>query len=124
VDPGEARIGLALSDPLQTIAAPLFVLRHTSRKSDAETIVRLAREHDVEAIIVGVAYDQEGEVGPQARRALRLADALREFASVPVLTCDESGTTVAALQSGGQRNELDARAAAAILQEYLNSRHG
>ena len=124
VDPGEVRIGLAVSDPTETIAAPLAVLRHTSRRTDVEAILTLAVKHSVEAIIVGVAYDLEGQAGPQARRALRLAEALREEATVPVLTWDESGSTAAADRSGGKRAPIDARAAAVILQDYLESRHG
>lgn len=121
VDPGQARIGIALSDPTTTIAQPLLVLRHSSRQQDAHAIVQLAIEHEAELILIGVAMDLEGNVGPQARKALRLVDALREVGDLPVTTWDESGSTQAAQRGRGKDDMLDARAAAFVLQEYLNA---
>jgi putative Holliday junction resolvase len=119
VDPGEARIGLAVSDPAGVIARPLRILRHTSRADDASRIVGCAREEGAERIVVGLALDQEGNVGPQARHALRLVEALRAASEIPVETWDESGSTLAA---GPRRGEPDdARAAAVILQDYLDA---
>ncbi|HMK09295.1 MAG TPA: RuvX/YqgF family protein, partial [Anaerolineales bacterium] len=84
VDPGEVRIGLAVSDPSRTIARPLEVLPHRSRAEDARRIVEIARREHAVAIVVGVAYNDAGEVGASARRGLRLAEALRQagFAAV------------------------------------------
>ena len=121
VDPGQARIGIALSDPTTTIAQPLLVLRHSSRQQDAHAIVQLAIEHEAELILIGVAMDLEGNVGPQARKALRLVDTLREVGDLPVTTWDESGSTQAAQRGRRQDDMLDARAAAFVLQEYLNA---
>ena len=74
IDPGEARIGVAVSDASGTVARPLTVMRHTSRPSDARAILDLAHEHQAEAIVVGLALDTEGDVGPQGtqRRRRRL----------------------------------------------------
>jgi putative Holliday junction resolvase len=121
VDPGEVRIGLAISDPTRTIARPLEVMRHTSRGADVLGILERAARQGAGAIVVGVAMNAEGEVGPQARRGLRLAEALRQQTSVPVETWDESGSTLAARRGGRDDPMLDARAAAVILQEYLNA---
>lgn len=118
VDPGEVRIGLAISDPTGTIARPLKVITHTARKRDAETILAEAEAQEAAAIVVGLALDMEGEIGPQARRAMRLVEVLRSLTELPVITWDESGSTQAASQGHA---ELDARAAAVILQEYLNA---
>jgi putative Holliday junction resolvase len=122
VDPGEARIGLAVSDPTQTIARPLEILRHTSRAADARAILERAFLHGAGVIVIGLALDSEGEMGPQARRAMRLVEALRELTPLTVDTWDESGSTKAARK--GRRDDplLDARAAAVILQEYLDAR--
>jgi putative Holliday junction resolvase len=121
VDPGEARLGLAISDPTGVITRPLAVLRHTSRQRDAEAIARIASEQQAERIVVGVALDLEGNPGPQARRALRLVAALRVCSGLPVDMWDESGTTLTAERSGGRSAPLDARAAAVILEEYLDA---
>lgn len=120
VDPGEARIGLAVSDPSGTIARPLKFVRHASRAADTEAILVNARDCDADRIIVGVAYDMEG-TGPQARRALRLVAALRERTPIPIEPWDESGSTQSARPARGRGDEDDARAAAVILQDYLDA---
>jgi putative Holliday junction resolvase len=121
VDPGEARIGLAVCDPSGTIARPLRIVRHVSRAADTEAILLSARETDADRIVVGVAYGLEG-AGPQARRALRLVAALRERTSIPIEAWDESGSTQAARPSRGRGDADDARAAAVILQDYLDAK--
>ena len=118
VDPGDARIGLALSDPTRTIARPLKVIRHQSRRINAERILDIAIEHEASLILVGVPYDLEGLIGPQGRKSIRLVEELRHLGSLPVETWDESGSTQTAAASG--QDDLDARAAAGFLQEYLN----
>jgi putative Holliday junction resolvase len=121
VDPGDKRHGLAISDPTGLIARPLLVLEHTSRAADAREIILAAENHEAGLILVGIPYDSEGMPGPQARKALRLVEALCETATIPILTWDESGSTQAALQIHKADQLLDARAAAVILQEYLNA---
>jgi putative Holliday junction resolvase len=121
VDPGLARIGLAISDPTGTIARPLTVIKHSSRQKDAAAILQIAIEHGAQKVVVGIALDQNGEIGPQARTALRLVDVLQAEGNLEIDTWDESGSTQAA-QRGHKRDPmLDARAAAIILQEYLDA---
>ncbi len=118
VDPGEVRIGLAISDPTGTIARPLQVIKHISRRQNAAAIAEVATEHGAELILIGLPLDDEGEIGHQARRSVRLADELRKATRVAVDTWDESGST----QLAGKVDEMiDARAAAFILQDYLDS---
>jgi putative Holliday junction resolvase len=126
VDPGEVHIGLAISDPTGTIARPLEVLRHVSRQADVQAILDRAGAHAAALLLVGLALDSDGAVGPQARRGLRLAEALRAETRLPVDTYDESGSTRAARRPGLNRGRpdrmIDARAAAVFLQEYLDAR--
>lgn len=129
VDPGEKRIGIAISDPSGTIASPLAVLRHVSRPVDAATIVDLAREHEVSLIIVGKSLDDEGLPTPHSRRSDRLVEALLLQCDVPIRTWDESFSTRDArrnlIEMGTSRRKrkghLDELAATVILQSYLDS---
>lgn len=129
VDPGEKRLGIALSDPSGTIAGPLTVLQHVSRVVDAASIAALAAEHGAERIVIGEALDADGGQTSQARHAARLAEALREQTSLPVELWDESGSTQAARASriamGVSRRKrsghLDDIAATVILQFYLDA---
>lgn len=120
VDPGDVRIGLAISDPMRVIAKPLKVLLHQSRQVDARAILEEARIQEAVCIVVGAAFDRDGNIGPQARKSLRLIEAIQALTELPVVSWDETGTTQAAQRSPGRDSDLDARAAAAILQEYLD----
>ncbi len=132
VDPGEKRLGIALSDPTGTIASPLTVLKHVSRVIDAASIASLAAEHEAVCIIIGQALDDEGQTTPQARHAEGLAASVREQTSLPVVLWDESGSTRAArsarIAMGVSRRKrsghLDEIAATVILQSYLDANEG
>ena len=128
VDPGEKRIGIALSDPTGTLARPLAVIKHVARPVDAASIAQLAQEHEAGLIIVGQALDDEGQATPQSRKAVRLADAIRVQTDLPVKLWDESGSTQAAqtariamgVSRRKRRGHMDDLAAAVILQSYLD----
>jgi putative Holliday junction resolvase len=129
VDPGEKRIGIALSDPTGTIASPLTVIQHVSRPVDAATIADLAHEYQVGLIIIGESFDVDGLSTPASRRADRLAEAIRQQSAVPLKMWDESFSTQAARQTRiemntsrrKRRGHLDELAATVILQSYLDS---
>ncbi len=127
VDPGEKRIGLAISDPTGTIARPLCVVIHQSRAKDAEKIAEIARDEGVTMIVVGQALNSDGEVGHQARKSQRLADEIRTKTDCAVEMWDESGSTRAAVQSRidlgvprrRRKGHLDDLAASVMLQDFL-----
>lgn len=131
LDVGERRIGVAVSDPTGTIARPLCAVERGSREEDFAAIAALVREHNVEAIVVGRPLSLDGTMGPQARRVARYAHALAESLDVPVVHWDERFSTARAdeilRQTRGEKakrraranGEIDAIAAAVILQSYL-----
>lgn len=129
VDPGDRRIGIAISDPTGTIAYPLMVLAHVQRLVDATRIVQLAEENEVQQIIIGQALDAENRPTPSGRKAARLAEAIQTQTNLPVVLWDEYGTTKLAqearLQMQVKRSRrsghADDLAAAVILQSYLQS---
>jgi len=133
LDPGERRIGIAISDPTGTLAHPLQTLVRGSREEDFAAIAALVAEHDVDLVVVGWPLSLDGTEGPQARRVARYTDALAACLPVPVVSWDERFTTAAAdeilRQIRGRkgrrraraRGQVDAIAAAVILQSYLDS---
>lgn len=129
VDPGDKRIGIAISDPGGVIANPWGVINHVSRLVDAASITALALEEGVGLIVVGQALDDDNEVGPAGRKAQRMAQAIREQCELPVVLWDESGSTRLARQAGivlnvrraHRRGHLDHLAATVILQSYLDA---
>lgn len=122
IDPGEAHLGLAISDPLRVVARPLEVVSQSARDQDARKILQIAHEQDVSLLLVGVPYDQEGKAGSQARKSLRLAALLKELGSIPVETWDESYSTQIARRKVAGRSPIDAHAAAVFLQDYLDAK--
>lgn len=128
VDPGEKRIGLAISDPTGTLARPLSVIKHEARDKDAEKIAQIANEERVGLIVIGWALDSEGQVGYRARKAERLAEVVRDKTDIPIRMWDESGTTQAAIQSRVElgvsrkkrKGHLDDLAASILLQDFIN----
>ena len=126
LDVGERRIGVAVSDPSGTLATPHSVIRRRSKAEDFATVGRLAGELDIERVVVGLPLSLNGEMGPQARRVTRYAQALAETLDVPLAYHDERYSTVTAdamlMESGRKRRvPIDAAAAAVILQDYLES---
>jgi putative Holliday junction resolvase len=125
VDPGDKRIGLALSDVTGKLASPLTILDHTNREDNASRIADLAAQHDAERIIVGQAFGEDGQPNLSGRKARRLAGALRDATSLPIELWEESDSTQTALAArralGRSGDNIDAEAAAVILQDYLDN---
>ncbi len=126
LDVGERRIGVAVSDPTGTLATPHTVIHRRSKAEDFEMVARLVIELEAERVVVGLPLSLNGEVGPQARRVSRYAQALAQRLDVPVELHDERYSTVTAdallTESGRKRRvPIDAAAAAVILQDYLDS---
>ena len=126
IDPGERRIGVAAADLGLRVAIPLTTIE--GGPDAVEAVARLVEEEGARTLVVGLPLSLSGALGPQAQRAQALAGALVERLSIPVLTWDERLTSAEArrrLSSGGGRRrdkrDVDALAAAIILQAYLDS---
>ena len=133
VDWGERRIGLALSDETQTLAQPLTALtRRPGKRVPLRRLVALIDEHGVTAVIVGLPLDQEGAEGAAAASARALAADIARHSGRPVELWDERFTTARALRAvremggarRGRQGDVDALAAALLLQHYLDARRG
>jgi putative Holliday junction resolvase len=128
IDPGDKRIGLAVSDLSGTIANPHSVIKHVQRDKDALKILSIAEELGVEKIIIGQALTTEGEPSPSGRKAARLANAIRTKTTIPVILWDESDSTDIARQARlemgvrkkRRQGHMDDLAAVVILQSYLD----
>ena len=130
LDVGEKRIGVALSDPSGLLATPLTTVRSRGESSDVQAVLRLADEHEVGEIIVGLPLSLSGRRGEQAQRVAQFTEALAQLTTLSVRSVDERYSSVEAerllRESGTQpsRNKarVDAAAAAVILQSYLDSK--
>jgi putative Holliday junction resolvase len=133
IDPGQARIGLAISDETQSIAFPRQTLSARGGFEKAAAEVRRALvDEDVRTVVVGLPLRLDGSEGEAARRARAFGEALRSVLDAEVVYWDERMTTVAAERSlremgkrGPQRREVvDQSAATILLQGYLDAKQG
>ena len=120
LDYGAARTGVAVSDATGTIARPLGVVVRAASEDGLAELRSLVVEHEVERIVVGMPLTLRGEHGAQALETDAFIDVLRAGIDVPVETYDERFTTALAARDGGAADE-DARAAAHLLESYLQS---
>jgi putative Holliday junction resolvase len=118
LDHGEARCGVAVSDPSGTLATPLGAVERPESDAGLDAVVRLVEKQGVERVVVGLPLTLRGEEGEQARRARAFAEALERKVSVPVELYDERLTTQLAERGGGAA-DADSRAAAHLLDSYL-----
>jgi putative Holliday junction resolvase len=131
VDWGEVRIGLALSDDTQTLATPLETLvRRAGKRFPMARLLELTEAHRPVGIVVGLPLSPGGDEGPSAAAARELADAIAARSCLPVELWDERMSTARALgaireQGGstrGRKADVDALAAAVLLQHFLDAR--
>jgi len=133
IDPGEARIGLAISDEGHSIAFPRQTVAVRGGVEEAAEKVREAlTDENVETLVVGLPLRLDGTEGEAARRARAFGEVLRRTLDTEVVYWDERMTTVAAERSlremgrwGARRREVvDQSAATILLQGYLDAKKG
>ena len=138
LDVGERRIGVAISDPTATLARPVGVLRSVALDADAleqaaREVSRLACEDDgVATIVVGLPRRLDGTPNDMTLRVELFARELGVLTHLPVfmqderLTSREAESRLAVREKDwrARKRELDAAAAAIILQDYLDTRPG
>lgn len=127
IDYGDARTGVAVSDPTGLLAGYTTVIQ--SRKAEAveEELVRLVKELGVEEVVMGFPRNMDGTEGPRAELYRAFAKRVEEALGLPVHLWDERRTTIEAhaiLHESGKRmkahkKNVDAVAASLILEGYL-----
>ncbi len=117
LDHGTVRIGAAICDPTGTLCTPLPVIE----PPEADAVAALAREREVERVVVGLPVHLSGEEGAQAALARAFAEELDDILDVPVDTYDERLTSRMADTSRreGAGASRDSIAAAHLLEAYL-----
>jgi putative Holliday junction resolvase len=130
LDVGTKTIGVAVSDGLGLTAQGVTTVRRTSLKADLAALTALAREHEVERVVVGLPLNMDGSEGPRAEASRKFADTVSQALGVPVEFWDERLSTVAATRTlleadvsrARRREVIDQVAAQFILQGWLDAR--
>jgi len=128
IDPGDARIGVARSDPSGFLATPVETVPRGA--GDLARIGAILAEEAAVEVVVGLPRSLSGREGPAAVKARKFAlELARQVAPVPVRLCDERLTTVSAeamLRDRGRKGArrravVDRAAAVVILQHALDT---
>lgn len=131
IDYGQKRTGLAICDRGEMIASPLKVLT-VGRSELFASIAEIVEREDIEAIVLGLPLNMDGTAGPQVKCVQDFARRIKEHVPLPVYFQDERLSSFEAegklsgaeLTRKKKKARLDAVAAAAILQSFLDEKHG
>lgn len=127
-DFGEKRVGIAVGETVTRIASPLGAIEEPATDARFEAIAKFVQEWSPVALVVGRPRHSDGSEHAVAKLAEKFARRLQARHRLPVLFVDEtltSATAEAQLRDtrtrAGRKADVDALAAAIILQSYLDS---
>ena len=121
IDYGDARTGVALSDPTGFLAGQTFLIK--SRKEDV-----VMEELGAEELVMGYPRNMDGTLGPRAEKYAAFAERLKERTGLPLTLWDERRTTVDAhrilgaqgVRAKNRKDKIDSVAATLILEGFLD----
>ena len=130
VDYGDKRTGLAICDKLEMLASPVCVITEWNIYNLATKILEIAKEKNVEEIVIGLPKNMDGSEGFRADACKDLGSKLASLTEIPINFWDERLTTVSAhkilsdnnIRGKKRKAVVDAVAADIILQDYIDSR--
>ena len=132
LDYGSKTVGVAISDALKITAQGIETIERKEENKLRKTLARieeLAKEYEVESIVLGLPKNMNNTMGERAEKTLEFKAMLERRTELPVILWDERLTTVEAertlIESKVRREErkkyIDKIAAVFILQGYLDS---
>lgn len=128
IDYGDARTGVALSDPTGFLAGQTFLIKSRKEEVVLAELVALIQKQGAEELVMGYPRNMDGTLGPRAEKYAAFARRLEEAAGMPVVLWDERRTTVDAhrilgeqgIRAKNRKDKIDAVAATLILEGYLD----
>ena len=130
IDLGDVRTGVAVSDVTGFLAGRSVSITQRDRNKLLEEILALIEKEKPGELVMGLPINMDGTEGPRAEKSRAFGDRLQEASGLPVKYMDERGSSITAnrllsdagKKKGKQRAQVDAVAAAIILQNYLDSK--
>ena len=125
LDIGTKRIGIALSDYLQMIAVPHSYIMRQPEKNALDEIYKIAKENNVEKIVVGLPKNMDDSIGFQAKDCMEFSQKILGFDIIfedERLTSEEAEARLRSRKVDFRKNKglVDMESAAVILEQYLN----
>tara|TARA_X000000368_G_C22552114_1_gene502585 strand:- start:77 stop:490 length:414 start_codon:yes stop_codon:yes gene_type:complete len=127
VDYGDSRVGLALSDPTKMIASPFKTIDNKSHNYLIDYFIIIIKKKDIESFVLGLPISLKGKDTIQTIKVREFGKFLEQLGK-PVIFQDERLSTISAkyslklenIKTGHNKHRVDKRAAAIILQQYLD----
>jgi putative Holliday junction resolvase len=128
LDLGEKRTGIALGDDDTFIVSPIGRIEHASEAHFLEQLPGVVKEHEPDALVVGLPLNMDDSVGPQAKKVMDLSKLIEAKTKLTVHLFDERLTSYAAdglmgpmeLTRAGKKRRRDALAAVTILRDFMS----
>lgn len=119
LDIGARRIGVARGNTLARLATPLTVVEVDG--TELAQLQKLIEQERATRLVIGLPRNLDGNDTDQTRSVRSFAEKLQKSLGLPIEFQDEAGTTKQAeAEAGTTMVDLDAHAAAIILQDYLD----
>ena len=127
IDYGDARTGVAISDPTGLLAGYTEVIHSRKGEQVCARLAELAEQYKVEELVMGFPRNMDGTEGPRAELYRAFAGAVAGATGLTPVLWDERRTTIEAhdiLHASGKKMKnhkktVDAVAATLILEGYL-----
>lgn len=128
IDYGDARTGVALSDPTGFLAGQTFLIKSRKQEVVLEELAALVQRQGAQELVMGYPRNMDGTLGPRAEKYAAFAHRLEEATGLPVALWDERRTTVDAhrilgeqgVRAKNRKDKIDSVAATLILEGYLD----
>lgn len=128
IDYGDARTGVALSDPTGFLAGQTFLIKSRKQEVVLEALAALVQRQGAQELVMGYPRNMDGTLGPRAEKYAAFARRLEEATGLPVALWDERRTTVDAhrilgeqgVRAKNRKDKIDSVAATLILEGYLD----
>ena len=128
IDYGDARTGVALSDPTGFLAGQTFLIKSRKQEVVLEELAAQVQRQGAQELVMGYPRNMDGTLGPRAEKYAAFARRLEEATGLPVALWDERRTTVDAhrilgeqgVRAKNRKDKIDSVAATLILEGYLD----
>ena len=127
IDYGDARVGIALSDPLMIMSQGYKTIKNDGTDALFAEIADIVKEKGVTKIIIGLPKNMDNSQGFRTDATMEFAEKLKTFTNVEIDFSDERLTTVSAhgflnemnVRGKKRKGAVDTLSAALILETYM-----
>ena len=127
IDYGDARVGVAVSDPLGITAQGVGTVKNKGPEKLLSELGKIISEYSPEKIVIGMPKNMDGSLGFRAEATKEFAESLKNVYDGEIVFWDERLTTVGASRylnetntvRAARKNVIDTLSACLILEGYM-----